>query len=89
MPHTQRWLLGKALASAKIAFSGVIAEPVSAVQHLWVKEWTAAFIKRCSQIVQDLPTMIEQKGLDEQQKRLLLTPTTSELTKLEGIDTKL
>lgn len=68
--------------SANIAFSGAIAEPVSAVQHLWVKEWTAAFIKRCSQIVQDLPTMIEQKGLDEQQKRLLLTPPASELTKI-------
>lgn len=67
--------------SAKIAFSGDLAEPASAVQHLWVKEWTAAFIKRCSQIVQDLPTMIEQKGLDEQQKRLLLTPPVNELTK--------
>lgn len=70
--------------SAKIAFAGAIVEPVSAVQHLWVKEWTAAFIKRCSQIVQDLPNMIEQKGLDEQQKRLLLTPPASELTKLGG-----
>lgn len=58
--------------SAKIAFSGVITEPVSALQHQRVKEWTAAFIKRCSQIIQDLPTMIEQKGLDEREKRLLL-----------------
>jgi hypothetical protein len=59
--------------SAKITFSGKITEPVSTLQHQWVKEWTAAFIKRCSQIIQDLPTMIEKKGLDEQKKRLLLT----------------
>jgi len=60
--------------SAGIAFSGVITEPVSTLQHQWVKEWTAAFIKQSSQIIQDLPAMIEQKGLDEPNKRLLLTP---------------
>lgn len=61
--------------SAEIAFSGASTETVSALQHQWVKEWTAAFIKQCSQIIQDLHTMIEQKGLDETNKRLLLTPT--------------
>lgn len=60
--------------SAVIVFSGVITEPVSTLEHQWVKEWTAAFIKKCSQIITDLPTMIEQKGLDEQEKGLLLTP---------------
>lgn len=57
--------------SAEIAFSGASAETVSALQHQWVKEWTAAFIKQCSQIIQDLPTMIEEKGLDEPNKTLL------------------
>lgn len=28
--------------------------------------------------------MIEQKGLDEQQKRLLLTPPANEVTKIES-----
>lgn len=63
--------------SAEITFSSVITEPVSALQHQHVKEWAAAFIKRCSQIVKDLPTIIEQKGLDELNKRLLLTPPAS------------
>ena len=57
--------------SAEIAFSGAIAEAVSASQHQWVKEWTAAFIKQCSRIIQDLPTMIEEKALDEPNKTLL------------------
>lgn len=64
--------------SAKIAFSGAIAEPVSAAQQMWVQEWTAAFIKQCSQIIQDLPTMIQQKGLDERKKRLILASPASE-----------
>lgn len=59
--------------SAKITFSGALTEPVSALQYLRVKEWTTAFIKQCSQIIRDFPTIIEQKGLDEREKRLLLT----------------
>ena len=64
-------------SSAEIVFSGTITEYVSASQHQWVKEWTAAFIKRCAQIIQDLPTMIEKIGLDERKKILLLTPRAS------------
>lgn len=63
--------------SAEITFSSVITEPISASQHQHVKEWAAAFIKQCSQIVKDLPTIIEQKGLDELNKRVLLTPPAS------------
>ncbi|MUL36857.1 hypothetical protein [Gloeocapsopsis dulcis] len=61
--------------SAEITFSGISTETVSALQHRWIKEWAAAFIKQCSQIIQDLPNMIEQDGLDESNRRLLLTPT--------------
>lgn len=60
--------------AAKIEFSGVIKEPITALQHQSLKDWTAAFIKKCSQIIQDFPKMIEKKGLDEQNQRLLLTP---------------
>ena len=60
--------------SAELAFSGIITEYVSNLQHQWVKEWTAAFIKRCSEIIQNLPIMIEE-CLDEGKKRLLLTST--------------
>jgi len=64
---------------AEIKFSGVITEPVSVLQHQWVKEWTAAFIQQCSQIIHALPTMIEEKSLDEKEKRLLLTPVSTRL----------
>lgn len=64
-------------SSAEISFSGVIKKPISTLQHMWIKEWAAAFIKHCSQIIQDLPTMIEQKGLDERKKSLLLSPPAS------------
>lgn len=63
--------------SAKIEFLNIIIEPVSALQHQWIKQWTAAFIKLGSQILQDFPTLIEQKGLDERDRRLLLTPATT------------
>lgn len=60
--------------SGKIIFSGVITQSVSTLQHQLVKEWTAAFIKQSSKIIQNLPMMVEQVGLDEQKKRILLTP---------------
>jgi len=63
--------------SAEIIFSGVITERVSTLQLQSIKEWAAAFIKQCSQIVQDLPILIEEKGLDEEEKKLLLVSPAS------------
>jgi len=63
--------------SAEIIFSGVITEPVSNLQLQSIKEWATAFIKQCSQIVQDLPILIEEKGLDEEEKKLLLISPAS------------
>lgn len=59
--------------SAEIAFYGVITEPVSELQHQLIKDWTAAFIKHCSQIIRNLPIIIEQKGLNNREKILLLS----------------
>lgn len=59
--------------SAEIIFSGLDTEYVSAWQNEWLKDWTAAFIKQCSQIIRDLSDMIDEKCLNEQEKRLLLT----------------
>lgn len=58
--------------SAKITFSSIGIKPISALQHQWVKQWAAAFIKRCAQFLKGLPTLIEQKCLDESQKKILL-----------------
>ena len=58
--------------SAEITFSGVGAELVTAAQYRAIKEWVAAFMKQCSLIMQDLPSLIEDKCLDEENKKLIL-----------------
>jgi hypothetical protein len=45
---------------------------LSAQEHQWIKDWVAAFVKRCSQVIRDFPSLVEQKGLDDRQKSLLL-----------------
>ncbi len=69
--------------SAEITFFSISTKYVSALQHQWVKQWAAAFIKRCTQFLKDLPILIEQKGLDESQKKILLGYPTNSLIKLE------
>ncbi|MGK7872227.1 MAG: pentapeptide repeat-containing protein [Xenococcaceae cyanobacterium] len=58
--------------SAQITFSGVLTEAVSSVQLQWFQKWVNAFIKCCSQIIQDFPTLIDQK-------QLVITRSTSDL----------
>ncbi len=62
--------------SAQITLSGPAAQKVnqslSPEEHQWVRDWVSAFIKRCSQVIRDFPTIVEQKALDDQQKTLLL-----------------
>lgn len=41
-------------------------------QHQWIKEWVAQFIKRCSQVIRDFSNLIQQKALNDEQKKLLL-----------------
>lgn len=62
--------------SAQISFNGTGANPLQELdseQHQWVRDWTAAFIKRCSRVIRDFPTIIEQRALDDRQKTLLLS----------------
>ncbi|MDX2241916.1 MAG: hypothetical protein NW224_14620 [Leptolyngbyaceae cyanobacterium bins.302] len=40
-------------------------------QQAWLQEWVANFIKRCSQVIRDFPTLIQQKALTDEQKKLL------------------
>jgi hypothetical protein len=49
-----------------------LQKPLSLDQQLWLQEWVAAFIKRCSQIVRDFPDLIRQSALTSEQKTLLL-----------------
>lgn len=62
--------------AAQITFTTKTAQelqqPISPDQKLWVQEWVAAFIKRCSQIVRDFPNLIQEAALTDEQKSLLL-----------------
>jgi hypothetical protein len=58
--------------AAHITFSGETADSVTAQQHQWIRNWVAAFIRRCSQVVRDFGAIVEQKAFDAQQKLLLL-----------------
>jgi hypothetical protein len=53
--------------TAKITFSGLLTEPINPLQLQWFLKWINAFIKCCSQIIQDFPNMIDQKQLDKLQ----------------------
>lgn len=62
--------------SAQITLTGTIAQQVnqtlSSQEHQWIRDWVAAFIKRCSQVIRDFSTIVDHKALDDRQKALLL-----------------
>lgn len=45
---------------------------VTSQELLWIQEWVAAFVTRCSQVIRDFPSLINQKVLTNEQKALLL-----------------
>ncbi|MEB3356168.1 MAG: hypothetical protein VKK04_05540 [Synechococcales bacterium] len=63
--------------SGQISFSGasiVAGSPsVTDEQHRWLQDWVTAFIKRCSIVIRDFPSMIRKMELEPQQKILLLS----------------
>jgi hypothetical protein len=58
--------------AAHITFLGEMADPVTDQQQQWIREWVAAFIRRCSQVVRNFGTIVEQTAFNPQQKLLLL-----------------
>ncbi|XHX76721.1 MAG: hypothetical protein RBJ76_20100 [Stenomitos frigidus ULC029] len=64
--------------SAQFSLTGLLPQasnkPLTVPEQLWLQEWVAAFIKRCSQVIRDFPAIVEQKALQDQQKTLLLEP---------------
>ncbi len=62
--------------SAHLVFASPISQstnqPITAQQQEWTQEWVAAFIKRCSQVIRDFPSIVNQRALDDRQKKLLL-----------------
>ncbi len=62
--------------SAQISFSNAtpqqLQQALTPEQQTWLKEWVAIFINRCSQVIRDLPNLIKQKALTDEQKNVLL-----------------
>jgi len=61
--------------SAQFSFSGTLPaglqHPLSPEEQQWIREWVAAFIKRCSQVIRDFAAIVQQRVLTDEQKSLL------------------
>lgn len=49
-----------------------LQQPLSQQEQQWIRDWVAAFIRRCSLVIRDFQTIVEQNALTAQQKALLL-----------------
>ncbi len=62
--------------SAHLNFSSPLAQGtnqlITVEQQQWIQQWVMAFIKRCSQVIRDFPTIVEQRALNDRQKQILL-----------------
>jgi hypothetical protein len=62
--------------AAHLTFSSPLAQGtsqlVTAEQQQWIQQWVLAFIKRCSQVIRDFSTIVEQRALSDRQKQILL-----------------
>ncbi len=59
--------------AAHISFSSTESDiSLSTEQQQWIRDWMTGFIRRCSKVVRDFATIVEQKALNSQQKALLL-----------------
>ncbi|XGV96820.1 MAG: hypothetical protein ACAF41_29365 [Leptolyngbya sp. BL-A-14] len=62
--------------AAQFSFTGTspqdLAASLTAQEREWLQLWVAAFIKRCTQVIRDFPTLVKQTALDEHQAALLL-----------------
>lgn len=62
--------------AAEFSITGLDAQALrdalSLQEQQWVQEWVAAFMKRCSQVIRDFPSIVERQALSNEQKRMLL-----------------
>lgn len=49
--------------SAQFSYSGKATEPVNSLQLQYLQQWIKAFVKSCSQIIQDFPSLIDRQKL--------------------------
>ena len=71
---------------AEITFTGDCQALTIAINHLCIRQWTNAFMKQCSQIIQDLPRKIEQDQIRMGQRQTLSIVPIGTLTKLANLE---
>jgi hypothetical protein len=60
--------------SGKWTLSGLNSKTVlTSEQESWIKQWMTAFSKRCSIVIRDFPTLLQQSDLGDRMKDLLLS----------------
>jgi hypothetical protein len=59
--------------SAKFSLAANLSQVLTPQQHTWAREWVAAFIQRCTQVIRDFAHLVKHKALDLRQKEILLS----------------
>lgn len=55
-----------------IAGSTLETQALTEAEQQWIKDWVQSFIERCGKTIRDFPKIVVTKGLDPQQRQLLL-----------------
>ncbi len=67
------WLKGFEIdRAAQFSLPSDAATTLTEQQQEWIRAWVAAFMKRCGQVIRDFSTLVDQNGLTETEKELLL-----------------
>lgn len=75
-------------SNATIEYTGLKQNFVSPLQHLVIREWTNKFMNQCSQIVRDLPTMIDQKLQNKKHRKMISILPNGYLSEFEYLSHK-
>jgi hypothetical protein len=50
----------------------ILKQPLTPQQQQWFQQWVTGFVKRCSVVIRDFPSLIKQDALDQTQQSFLL-----------------
>jgi hypothetical protein len=75
-------------SNANINFSGSIKNVVSPLQHLLIRDWTNKFANRCSRIIRDLPSIIDQRFQDKKYRKIISILPNGYLNEIEYSSSK-
>lgn len=69
-------------SSSAIEFNGPLNSSVTPLQHLFVREWTNAFMNQCITIVRDLPSHIDKAFSDKKYRKMVSIVPSQYLSKV-------